>query len=502
MKLFAAIAFLTFTCAGKFSAQVIQYEIDPSFNSGMLFFRGAVSDIVYTSTNQYLINGMFSSTSLSNGLLSTEGDLIHSNFVCCQKNAEYLGGFLGYGSYMLFTDINGLRDFEFEFFRPAYTGGLSAHARDVLILSDNNILVAGRFFTDSTLMGTSIASQGLRQLCMIDSTGAPVPGFPMLRCEWPTDAEINRIRQLSTGEYIISGSFNEVDGNAYAKLAKLNADFTVNTDFQPVFEPNVGFLGAYAPFIDSQDRIWVTRDPDLMLINAPQYPSNLIRLLPNGAIDPEYAAPEFGWYATGTYENPGEWRKVTANVMEDEDGTFILYGGFIEVNGEPMRRLIKINDSGEVIAGAFNNLTADSATWGSWVPANGSVMGARLAVIRKLPDGKLLIGGQFSSFGAEPYSCLVRLQPSGFVGVNEKEGKGRLKIWPNPANGFIRLSVPNVNGQITRVEIVDLQSRIVRTYQDINEGNELDLSGLNAGIYLVRACSDQGVYTRKLIIAP
>gem|GEM_PF-5856580 len=94
----------------------------------------------------------------------------------------------------------------------------------------------------------------------------------------------------------------------------------------------------------------------------------------------------------------------------------------------------------------------------------------------------------------------MRLQPSGFVGVDDKEGRGKLKIWPNPANGSIRVALPESNERIERIEIADLQGRVVRVYPGNQISNALELAGLNAGIYIVCAWSEKGVYTQKLIL--
>ncbi len=77
---------------------------------------------------------------------------------------------------------------------------------------------------------------------------------------------------------------------------------------------------------------------------------------------------------------------------------------FIEINGAPYRRLAKIQDDGNVIPAAMEGATPDSAVWGGWTSPSGPVMGAGISVVEKLPDGKLLPGGRFSSFGGEPYN--------------------------------------------------------------------------------------------------
>ncbi len=161
--------------------------------------------------------------------------------------------------------MDAVEQFKFEFAKQAYSGPLSNKGFDAPITPEDHILVAGRFFTDSTLMGTAGNHLGLRQLCMIDATGAPVAGFPMLRCAEPVDAEIRTLHLLSTGEYIIAGDFDEVDGYFCPKVAKLNADFTVNTEFVSPFTANGSLVST--TLIDSQDRLWLIFGNDIILVN-------------------------------------------------------------------------------------------------------------------------------------------------------------------------------------------------------------------------------------------
>jgi hypothetical protein len=518
MRASTILLLLFIACADRLSAQVIQYEIDASLNSELLFNRGSISDLHHTNINTIMVMGMFAGVNSplqAGAMISESGDLYSPISIGGRRVLSYKYEYLQFGQGIRRFDIPGgtNQNFRFEFQKPAYSGPLPNKALDVLVTPEDNILVAGRFFTDSTLMGTAESHLGLRQLCMIDSTGAPVVGFPMLRCAEPVSAEISTIHQLSTGEYIIAGDFDEVDGYPYAKLAKLNADFSVNTDFGHVFETNGSLV--FTTLIDSQDRIWVIFGDDITILDNSGYASRNIRLLSNGNIDSSFAPPICTYYNSGTYENPMTPGIIAAGVIEDDDGTFILSGYFIDVNGENHRRLVKIDDTGTVISNAFQYLGADSAVWGTWNDFYGPVMSAGIRVIEKLPDGKLLIGGQFSSFGGEPYSCLVRLQPNGFVGVDEKEGRGKLKIWPNPfsVNGASRLrsmtgsgdkllniALPDVNETIERVEIVDLQGRTVVAYQGYLDFSGIDVTTLNAGIYVVRAWSEQGVYTQKVIL--
>lgn len=490
------------TCALQVSAQVINYEIDESFNSGLLFNRGAVSDVLSTQIDTYMIMGMFfpntASPLTAGAMISNAGSLYNSLSIGGLKVIAYKNEYLQFGQGIRRFNIPGGTNqvFRFEFQKSAYSGPLSNVAYDAMVMEDDHILVAGRFFTDSTLMGTAESHLGLRQLCMIDSTGAPVPEFPMIRCAEPVNAYISSVRELSTGEYIVSGTFNEIEGHYSPKIAKLNADFSVNTDFPQIFG-NSG-QAVFVNLIDSDDRIWVIFGPNMTILGEPDYASRMLRLMPDGSIDEGFDAPICIAAPAGTYEAPVEPRVIAAGAIEDEDNTFIIHGDFYEVNGEHRRRLAKITDEGALIEGAFESLGADSAVWGNWTGPSGPVMGAGIRVVKKLPDGKLLLGGQFSSFGGEPYSCLVRLQPAGFVGTDDREGRGALKVYPNPARNHFRIELPEGMEALQTAELCDMQGRVVQSWP-AGQG-EFAIDGLPAGMYVVRAAARNMVFTEKLVV--
>src|SRR5690606_460374 len=151
---------------------------------------------------------------------------------------------------------------------------------------------------------------------------------------------------------------------------------------------------------------------------------------------------------------------------------------------------------GELIIDAFSGLGDDSHVWGSY----STYYGGRVSVVKKLSDGKLLFGVEFSSFGGEPYSCLVRLEPSGYVGVDEKEGRGKLKIFPNSAGKYINISLPDKNQSLKQAEIYDLNGRLVKTVTAIDISGKIELVNLPQGIYVVKAISENQVYTGKLAV--
>ncbi len=494
------LVLFSFACALNLSAQVIDYTIDPTFNSGLLYNRGGVLDIVADEEGILVSTDGLNSGSPAMGIsyISVNGNFLQNLTPATNIGPTaidfYKNGYIYHGNRIEWFDVNwnnyGL---DFEYLKPAYSGFLSRKALDALVLPDDKIVVSGRFFTDS-----NTTAESLRHLCVIDSTGAPLEEFPMVHCAQPIDAEIYTVDTLSDGSFIIAGQFNEVNGEAYSKIAKLNTDFTVDTSFSPVFG-NSGTLVA-VKLIDSQDRIWASFGPNITVLGQPEYASRIIRLLPDGTIDPSFTPPICTGYFSGTYEDPVGQFEIGAEVFEDSDDTYILHGSFTELNGEAHRRIGKIEDNGTVIPNAMQYTTADSAIWGSWVSQLGPVMGASIGHLERLPDGKLLLGGQFSSFGGEPYSCLVRLVQDGFVSTeNQEPSELHIRIWPNPSAGIIHFYSAK---SVSMMELYSLDGKLLFTANRLKAEQKIVLPfTISQGVFLSNWIFEDGSnLTRKIAI--
>lgn len=498
MKKYIILIFISITCA-EIPAQVIDYAIDSNFDSGNILTKGDAKDILLTSDNNYLVTGSYSQSQAAvqaAALFSSTGQLLNALNFEDRAAVEYKNGIIRfkYGLKRMTADWSYDPSFTFEFQKQLYSGPLSNWVWDALILPDDQILVAGRFFADSALMNTSNEFQGIRQLCLVDSMGAPIPGFPMVHCAQPIDAAIFTIDTLSSGKYIIAGQFDEVNGHPYKNIARLNSDFTVDTEFQTNL--NSQLLEVYC--IDTQDRILLGLSGGGSFISQPDSIIQYTRLTSTGERDFSFNPPLL---QTLLGENDDILvDKAPFDIVEDEDGTLILGGNFVFANGNPVNRLIKIEDDGTIVEGAFSGLGADSAVWFGWEPSISQIVSTKISKILKLPDGKLLIGGSFSSFGGEPYNCLVKLEPSGFVGLKEKQRRGRLVIYPNPSGNTIRINLPDENLRISEIRIYNVHGVLVKK-NDIDEPfAEINVSALISGIYFVEGLSnDGGIFTEKLI---
>lgn len=89
------------------------------------------------------------------------------------------------------------------------------------------------------------------------------------------------------------------------------------------------------------------------------------------------------------------------------------------------------------------------------------------------------------------------------VGIGETEVVERvINLFPNPANGQVTIKEEGVSQGSSTITLFDLQGRLILTHSVValHNGYALDVSGLNAGMYLVRVSSQAGEAFKKLII--
>jgi hypothetical protein len=475
-------------------AQELEYVIDESFTTGEFYTSGGIADLLLHDDGKVLVSGGFSpiAEATSTTIVGYFGNILYNGLTSTglghPKNFHYRQMYLQCGISIIGVNNipNGTdQSFKFEFQKSAYNGFLGNDVLDAIVEPDDNILAAGRFFTDSL----DISPETIRQLCRIDSTGAPDLNFPMLHCAEPVDAYVHEMDTLSDGSFILSGHFFEFGGFDYNQVGKLNPDFSVDTTFINSFEPGGELMIIH---VDSQDRIWANAFSSTLIGETPiPFSINLIRLLANGEVDVNFNPPDL-YHLLGSI-SPLGW---VNDIVEMPDGTFILAGGFTSINGQERQCIAMIEDDGTVVDGVIGNIGPDEAVWGS-VERTPVITNIRL-----LDDGKLLLGGSFSSFGGEDYHCLIRLQPQPVTTTDQIKKQG-LVIYPNPATGHFTLRLPDGEGLVRNVEIFDLHGRVLRQWTAPSEfGGFYSVEGLSAGVYVVKVDTGENRFSQKLIVRP
>lgn len=83
------------------------------------------------------------------------------------------------------------------------------------------------------------------------------------------------------------------------------------------------------------------------------------------------------------------------------------------------------------------------------------------------------------------------------VGVEEPTIPNDPIPYPNPTASFFRW---NLCEEGVVVSLYDLTGQIVRKWEQVNDGESLDITGVTAGLYLIQATTRTGKITKKLII--
>ena len=87
-----------------------------------------------------------------------------------------------------------------------------------------------------------------------------------------------------------------------------------------------------------------------------------------------------------------------------------------------------------------------------------------------------------------------------YITVNPVTGVGstypeRVKIYPNPASASVSISFPK---QIESIEVFDLMGKqLLKKFVNVNS-IELDISGLDSGLYFINIKTEEGIATKKL----
>lgn len=189
-----------------------------------------------------------------------------------------------------------------------------------------------------------------------------------------SNGHIRDIKQQSNGKLIVVGHFDEVDGDSYNKIVRLNTDGTVDNSFNV----GTGFnSNAFVIKILSDDSVLVGGQ---FTSYDGTSSSRIAKLGVNGTIDLTFAG------------NVSLNDQVHAIEVDGNDDIYV--GGWFS------NRIIRLNEDGTT-DGTFNV---------------GSGFNDRVNVIQIQPNGKLIVGGWFNQYdGSNCNPGVARLNTDGTV---------------------------------------------------------------------------------------
>jgi len=380
------------TAINRIARLNINGTLDANFNPG----TGANNIVVHTS-------------------IQTDGKIIIGGSFTAYNNGTTR-------KYMVRLNINGSLDINFN---PEQ--GVNGTIQATSIQSDGKIIIGGDFSTYNETAINAIArlnADGSLDTTFNSGTGALLATG--------SNAIIQTISIQSDGKIIIGGDFITYNGIATNRIARLNTDGSLDA----TFNPGTGATGTIlSTSIQSDGKIIIGgsfTSYNGIAINR------IARLNTNGSLDATFNP---GTGATGTI--------LTTSIQSD--GKIIIGGSFTSYNGIAINRIARLNSNGSLD--------------GTFISVNGANNIVRATSIQS--DGKIIIGGGFTSYNGIAINCIARLNTNGSLDATFNPGTG--------ANSHVYNASILTDGKIIIGGIFTTYNGITRNYiARINTDGTLD----------------------------
>jgi uncharacterized delta-60 repeat protein len=488
---------------------------DTSFGTGT-GFNSFVFAIAVQTDGKILVGGQFGTYDgvLTNVIirLNTDGSKGASFLIGTGFNSTVLatavqadGNILVGGFFTIYNGVienriirlnaNGSKDISFS------TGtGFNNFVEKIVVQADGKILVGGYF--------TSYNGATENRMIRLNINGSKDTSFST---GTGFDNMVFAIAEQADGKILVGGQFSTYDGVTANRIIRLNADGSKDNSFSigTGFDSTVLVIAAQA-------------DGKILLVGSfVNYngvtANRIIRLNADGSKDNSFSV--------GTGFNDS----VLA-IATQADGKILVGGQFNTYDGATENRIIRLNANGSkdtsfTTGTGFNNFVYAIATQadgkilvgGLFTTYNGVVenhiirlnadgikdtsfstgtgFNSQVNEIALQADGKILVGGGFNSYKGDNSSVfLISLYSSAVLSTAEFTNADTIALWPNPAKEILTINSLS-NDVISMVKIYDLQGKLVMESSD----RRTNVSTLSSGLYIIKVRTEAGEFTEKFI---
>ena len=260
-------------------------------------------------------------------------------------------------------------------------GGANGTILSTVIQSDGKIIIVGGF--------TMYNGTARNNIARLNTDGSLDAGF---NPGTGANSTIHATAIQSDGKIIISGLFSSFNGTARNNIARLNSDGSLDA----AFNPGTGTSSTiYATAIQSDGKIII--GGTFTAYNGTAR-NNIARLNEDGSLDAAFD-PGTGGGGTGAF---------IYNITIQTNGKIIIGGLFTFYNGTARSRVARLNTDGSLDAG--------------FTPGSGANNAIRASAIQS--DGKVIIGGLFTTYNGTARSKIARLNTDGSLDTGFNPGTG------------------------------------------------------------------------------
>jgi uncharacterized delta-60 repeat protein len=207
-----------------------------------------------------------------------------------------------------------------------------------------------------------------------------------------SDHLVNSFAVQTDGRILIGGQFRSFNGTVRRNIARLQVDGSVDTTFDPGTGPGGVFITVFSLALQADGKVLI--GGSFTDYNATPR-NNIARLNSDGGLDATF--------------NPGSGANGMVRIVAVQaDGKVLMGGTFTDYNGTARNRIARLNSNGSLDT-SFNPGTG----------ASGIVESLALQA-----DGKVLIGGSFSTYNGTARNGIARLESNGSLDTSFNPGSG------------------------------------------------------------------------------
>ncbi len=356
------------------------------------------------------------------------------------------GGFTGYNGVpsnrVVRLNANGTKDTSF-----AIGTGPSDYVESAVVQPDGKIILAGRF--------TSYNGTDVNRICRVNANGTLDNTFTV---GVGANERIREVALQPDGKIIVVGDFTAYSGVTVGRIARLNANGSVDTTF------NSGGSGALS-------KIWTVKiQPDNKILIGGEFQAY------NGMAAKHIARLSTNGLPEAAFNSPNAANGTVMSIFVENNGQIIIGGSFNAYGTTQRKNLARINANGDL----DTNFTIGTG-FDNWVNS-----------IERQTDGKLLLGGNFTTFNGTTKNRIIRFTNSTMGNASFEAAS--VAVYPNPATDNLFVSNTEAIGNYT---ITDLNGRVIE--QNTAKGNSISVSTMQSGIYLLSFTKEGRVVTQKFI---
>ncbi|MFA5854149.1 MAG: delta-60 repeat domain-containing protein [Patescibacteria group bacterium] len=244
--------------------------------------------------------------------------------------------------------------------------------------ADGDVLIGGEFRAVSGVARNRVArlnADGTLDAAFDASVGA--------------NGTVRKVHALSNGDVLIVGEFSQVAGVSRNKVARLNADGSLDTDFDPGTGAN---LGVYTSALQSDGKLVIGGD---FTVFDGTTRFSIARLNTDGTLD-------------ATFDPGAGFNGRVLALRVHSDGTIAVGGEFTTADGVARNHIARLNADGSL------DTSFDPGTG-----ANGAVNAVDLQL-----DGKVVLGGDFTSVNGTSRNFVARMNANGTLDTTFDPGTG------------------------------------------------------------------------------